>query len=49
MDRNPAFESGGAGLVSTIEDYARFATMLMNKGSLDGVQILRAHIVKYLT
>ncbi|MDR3593745.1 serine hydrolase domain-containing protein [Clostridium sp.] len=49
MDREPAFESGGAGLVSTIDDYARFATMLMNKGSLDGVQILRPHTVKYLS
>jgi CubicO group peptidase (beta-lactamase class C family) len=49
MDRNPEFESGGAGLVSTIDDYARFAKMLMNNGSLDGVQILRPHTVKYLT
>ena len=37
----PAFESGGAGLVSTVEDYAKFAKMLMNKGELDGVRILR--------
>nr|WP_312291715.1 serine hydrolase domain-containing protein [Clostridium chromiireducens] len=49
MDRDPAFESGGAGLASTIDDYSRFATMLMNGGSLDGVQILRPHTVKYLT
>lgn len=49
MDRKPAFESGGAGLVSTIDDYARFASMLINKGSLDGVQILRPHTVNYLT
>ncbi|MGB8450784.1 MAG: serine hydrolase domain-containing protein [Anaerocolumna sp.] len=49
MDRDPAFESGGAGLVSTIDDYARFAKMLMNEGSLDGVQILRQKTVKYLT
>jgi len=49
MDRNPAFESGGAGLVSTIDDYARFAKMLMNEGSLDGVQILQSKTVKYLT
>lgn len=49
MDRNPAFESGGAGLVSTIDDYARFAKMLMNEGILDGVQILRPKTVKYLT
>lgn len=32
MDRQPAFESGGAGLVSTIDDYARFAQMLLNEG-----------------
>jgi len=49
MDRNPAFESGGAGLVSTIDDYARFATMLMNKGSFDGVQILKPKTVEYMT
>ncbi|WP_160719585.1 serine hydrolase domain-containing protein [Bacillus sp. USDA818B3_A] len=49
MDREPAFESGGAGLVSTIEDYARFASMLLNEGSLNGVQILRPKTVKYLT
>ncbi len=49
MDRIPAFESGGAGLVSTIDDYARFAHMLMNKGSLDGVQILKPKTVEYLT
>ncbi|EKQ56866.1 MAG: penicillin-binding protein, beta-lactamase class C [Clostridium sp. Maddingley MBC34-26] len=49
MDREPAFESGGAGLVSTIDDYARFASVLMNKGNLDEVQILRPHTVNYLT
>jgi len=49
MDRDPAFESGGAGLVSTIDDYAKFTRMLMNNGSLGGVQILRPHTVKYLT
>jgi CubicO group peptidase (beta-lactamase class C family) len=49
MDRKPAFESGGAGLVSTIDDYSKFATMLMKEGSLDGVQILRPKTVKYLT
>jgi len=49
MDRQPAFESGGAGLVSTIDDYARFAQMLMNRGSLDNVQILKPKTVDYLT
>lgn len=49
MDRKPAFESGGAGLVSTIEDYSKFTKMLMNKGSLDGIRILKPKTVKYLT
>ncbi|HZH62100.1 MAG TPA: serine hydrolase domain-containing protein [Metabacillus sp.] len=49
MDRNPAFESGGAGLVSTVDDYAKFAKMLMNHGTLDGIQILRPKTVNYLT
>lgn len=49
MDRDPAFESGGAGLVSTIDDYAKFTTMLINGGSLNGSQILRNKTVKYLT
>ncbi len=49
MDRIPAFESGGAGLVSTIDDYAKFAEMLMNEGSLGDVRILRPRTVNYLT
>lgn len=49
MDRDPAFESGGAGLVSTIDDAATFTTMLMNNGTLNGVQILRPATVRYLT
>lgn len=36
----PAFESGGAGLVSTATDYMRFSQMLLNGGELDGVRIL---------
>lgn len=49
MDKAPAFESGGAGLASTIDDYARFAAMLMNGGELDGVRILRPRTVRYMT
>ncbi len=49
MDRPPAFESGGAGLVSTIDDYARFTKMLMNEGQLDGIQILRTKTANFLT
>ncbi len=48
MDEPAAFESGGAGLVSTIDDYARFAQMLLNKGTLDGQRILSPNTVNYL-
>ena len=36
----PALESGGGGLVSTAHDYMRFCRMMLNRGTLDGVQIL---------
>jgi CubicO group peptidase (beta-lactamase class C family) len=36
----PNLESGGGGLVSTAHDYMRFCRMMLNGGSLDGVQIL---------
>lgn len=49
MDRDPAFESGGAGLVSSIDDAAKFTMMLMNKGTLNGTRILRPRTVEYLT
>jgi CubicO group peptidase (beta-lactamase class C family) len=36
----PMLESGGGGLVSTAHDYLRFCRMMLNSGTLDGVQIL---------
>ena len=36
----PKLESGGGGLVSTAHDYLRFCCMMLNGGTLDGVQIL---------
>lgn len=47
MDRKPAFESGGAGLASTIDDYSKFTKMLMNEGKLDGVRIIRPGTYRY--
>src|SRR5215469_18681953 len=38
--RPPKLESGGGGLVSTAHDYLRFCRMMLNGGTLDGVQIL---------
>ena len=36
---------GGGGLVSTADDYLRFARMILNGGTLDGARILSADIV----
>jgi CubicO group peptidase (beta-lactamase class C family) len=41
-------ESGGGGLVSTIDDYSRFAQMLADKGELDGVRILAPATVELM-
>lgn len=40
MLEQPIMESGGGGLVSTTMDYARFALMLRNGGTLDGNRII---------
>lgn len=47
-DHAPAFESGGAGLVSTIEDYAHFATMLLQGGVWQDRRILGKNTVSFL-
>ena len=36
----PGMASGGGGMVSTAEDYYRFAQMLANGGQLEGKRIL---------
>ncbi len=46
---DPAFQSGGAGLVSTLDDFAKFATMLHCGGKLNGIRILSEAAVKYMT
>ncbi len=38
--REPRFSQGGAGLISTAEDYLRFARMLLGGGAVDGVRVL---------
>ncbi len=45
----PAFESGGAGLVSTMSDYSKFVKMLMGKGTYNGVRILGRKTVELMT
>jgi CubicO group peptidase (beta-lactamase class C family) len=45
----PTMPSGGGGMVSTAEDYYRFAQMLANGGELDGHRILSPSTVHLMT
>jgi len=42
-------KSGGGGMVSTLDDYARFAQMLLDGGALGNVRILQPETVDLLT
>ena len=46
---HPEWESGGGGLVSSLNDYARFAQMLLNGGELDGKRYLGPAAFKTMT
>ena len=41
----PALMEGAVGLVSTAEDFIRFSQMLLNKGELGGLRLLKAETV----
>lgn len=43
-----AFESGGAGLVSTVDDYSHFVRMLLDKGKYEGKRILGRKTVEFM-
>ena len=43
------WESGGAGMIGTTGDYARFAQMLLNGGTLDGRRYLKPETVALMT
>ena len=43
------FLSGGGGLVSTMDDYLRFARMLLNEGAIDGTRLLSPKTVALMT
>ena len=43
------FDSGGGGLIGTLADYHRFATMLVNGGALDGARIVSPKTLALMT
>jgi CubicO group peptidase (beta-lactamase class C family) len=47
--RNWPLKPGSWGLVSTLDDYMRFARMLLNGGELDGVRIVSNSTVKLMS
>jgi CubicO group peptidase (beta-lactamase class C family) len=48
-DPGRGIEAGGAGIFSTADDYARFAQMLCNGGTLDGQRVLGRKTVELMT
>ena len=45
----PVFASGGGGLFSTVGDYLTFARMLLGKGEVDGIRLLRPETIELMT
>lgn len=46
---DPEIHNAGGGLVSTMQDYLRFAQMLVNGGEINGVRILGRKTVEYMS
>jgi CubicO group peptidase (beta-lactamase class C family) len=44
-DAPAAFEGGGGGLISSADDYLKFARMLLGRGEVDGVRLLKPETV----
>jgi CubicO group peptidase (beta-lactamase class C family) len=47
-DSPPKFTGGGGSLASTLDDYLKFARMLLNEGELDGRRYLKAETVRLM-
>jgi hypothetical protein len=45
LTEKPTLFLGGQGLCSTTEDYERFCRMMLNRGELDGVRVLKPETV----
>jgi CubicO group peptidase (beta-lactamase class C family) len=45
----PAFCGGGGGLVSSADDYLKFARMMLGKGEVDGVRLVKPETVDLMT
>jgi len=48
-DTPPAFEGGGGGLISTVDDYLKFARLMLGRGEVDGVRLVKPETVDLMT
>jgi CubicO group peptidase (beta-lactamase class C family) len=48
-DTPPAYTGGGGGLISTADDYLKFARMMLGKGEVDGVRLVKTETVEDMT
>lgn len=49
MEERPKFESGGAGLSSTIDDYSKICMMFLNNGEYKGKRILHPETIRFMS
>jgi CubicO group peptidase (beta-lactamase class C family) len=49
VTKKPKWLSGGGGLVSTAQDYARLCLMFLNGGTLDGVRLVSRKTIEHMT
>ena len=49
LSEPPVFPSGAGGLVSTVDDYLKFARVLLHNGEADGVRLLSRKSVELMT
>jgi CubicO group peptidase (beta-lactamase class C family) len=47
-DAPPNFCGGGGGLISTVDDYLKFARMMLNKGELNGTRLLKPATIELM-
>ncbi|WP_394762578.1 serine hydrolase domain-containing protein [Phenylobacterium sp.] len=48
VDGQPVFEPGGGGLISTADDYLKFARMMLGQGEVDGVRLVKASTIEMM-
>jgi CubicO group peptidase (beta-lactamase class C family) len=49
IPQEPEFQMGGGGLYSTVQDYLRFTQMILNRGTLNGTQVLQPETVQMMS